>query len=48
LAVDEVNVKFKGRAIFRQYTPKKSKLFDIKIYRVFDESGYTYDTSVFG
>jgi hypothetical protein len=23
LAVDEVNVKFKGRVIFRQYVPKK-------------------------
>ena len=32
LAVDEVIVKFKGRAIFRQYIPKKRKCFGIKIY----------------
>jgi hypothetical protein len=44
--VDEIIVKFKGRVIFRQYTPKKRKLFDIKIYRVFVESGYTYGTRV--
>jgi len=35
LAVDEIILKFKGRAILRQYLPKKRKLFDIKIYRVF-------------
>jgi hypothetical protein len=46
LAVDEIIVKFKGRSIFRHYTPKKRKLSDIKIYRVFDESGCTYDTRV--
>jgi len=44
--VDEIIVKFMGSAIFRQYTPKKRKPFDIKIYGVFDESGYIYDTRV--
>jgi hypothetical protein len=43
LAVDEVTVKFKGRVILRQYVPKKMKLFSIKIYKVCDESEYTYD-----
>jgi hypothetical protein len=38
LAVDEIIVKFKGRAFFRQYTPKKRKLFDIRIYRAFLKS----------
>jgi len=40
--VDEVIVKFKGRVIFRQYIPKKRKCFFIKIYKLYDESGYTY------
>jgi hypothetical protein len=31
LALDEVNVKLKGRVIFRQYIPKKRKHFGIKI-----------------
>jgi len=47
LAVDKVIVKFKGRVIFRQYIPKKRKCFSIKIYKLCDESGYTYDMSVY-
>jgi len=47
LAVDEVIVKFKGRFIFRQYIPKKRKCFSIKIYKLYDESGYTYDMRVY-
>jgi len=47
LAVDEVIVKFQGRVIFRQYIPMKRKCFGIKIYKLCDESGYTYDMSVY-
>ena len=47
LAVDEVIVKFQGRVIFRQYIPKKRKRFGIKIYKLCDESGYTYDMKVY-
>jgi len=45
--MDEVIVKFQGRVIFRQYIPKKSKRFGIKIYKLCDESGYTYDMKVY-
>jgi hypothetical protein len=47
LAVEEVIVKFKGRVIFKQYMPKKRECFGIKIYKVCDESGYTYDMGVY-
>ena len=47
LAVDEVIVLYKGRAIFRQYIPKKRKRFGIKIYKLYDSLGYTYDMSVY-
>jgi hypothetical protein len=47
LAVDEVIVKFEGRVILRQYTPKKRKRFGIKIYKLCDETGYTYDMAVY-
>jgi hypothetical protein len=40
--VDEVIAKFKGRVIFRQYIPKKRKHFGIKIYKLCDDSAYTY------
>ena len=45
--MDEVIVKFQGRVIFSQYIPKKSKSFGIKIYKLCDESGYTYDMKVY-
>jgi len=45
--VDEVIVKFKGRVILRQYIPKKRKRCGIKIYKLCDESGYTYDMRVY-
>jgi hypothetical protein len=47
LAVNEVTVKFKGRVIFRQYIPKKRKCFSINIYKLCDDSGYTYDMKVY-
>jgi len=45
--VDDVIVKFKGSVIFRQYIPKKRKRFGIKIYKLCNESGYTYDMRVY-
>jgi len=47
LAVDEVIVKFQGRVIFRQYLPKERKDFGIKIYKLCNKSGYTYDMRVY-
>ena len=47
LTVDEVIVKFKGRVIFQQYIPKKHKHFGINIYKLCDETGYTYDMTVY-
>jgi hypothetical protein len=47
LAVDEVIVKFQGRVMFRQYNPKKRKLFGIKIYKLCDESRYTCDMRMY-
>jgi len=45
--LDEVIVLYKGRVIFRQYIPKKHKRFGIKIYKLCDSLGYTYDMSVY-
>ena len=47
LAVDEVVILLKRRVIFRQYIPKKHKRFGIKIYKPHDETGYTYDMTVY-
>jgi len=45
--VDEVIVKFKGKVIFRQYISKKRIRFGTKVYKLCDESGYTYDMRVY-
>jgi len=40
-------VLYKGRVTFQQYIPKKHKRFGIKIYKLCDSLGYTYDMSVY-
>ena len=45
--MDEVIVLYKGRVPFRQYIRKKHKRFGIKIYKLCDSVGYTYDMSVY-
>jgi hypothetical protein len=47
LAIDEVIVKFKGKVVFRQFIPKKRKRFGIKLYKLCDSFGYTYDMNVY-
>ncbi|PNF35735.1 hypothetical protein B7P43_G16134 [Cryptotermes secundus] len=47
LDVDEIIVKFKGRVVFRQYIPKKHKRVGIKIFKICDAAGYTYDMKVY-
>jgi len=47
LAVDEVIVKFKRRIVFKQYIPKICKCFSIKMFKLCDSTGYTYDMNVF-
>jgi hypothetical protein len=38
---------FKGRAIFRQFMPKKRKHFGTKIYKLYDYKGYTCNVTVY-
>jgi len=47
LAIDEVTVKFNGRVVFKQYIPKKRKRFGIKMFKLCDSTGYTYDMNVY-
>jgi hypothetical protein len=47
MANDEVVLPFKARVIFKQYIPKKSKRFGIKIFKLCDSTGYTYDMKVY-
>ncbi|GBO17667.1 PiggyBac transposable element-derived protein 4 [Araneus ventricosus] len=47
LSLYEVIIKFKGRVIFKQYIPKKRKQWGIKMYKIADATGYTYDMRVY-
>jgi hypothetical protein len=47
LAVHEVIVLIKGRVIFKQHISKKHKQFGIKIYKLCDPEGYTYNMSMY-
>jgi hypothetical protein len=47
LAVDEITVLFKGRVVFKQYIPKKHKRFRIKIHKLCNSKGYTYNMRVY-
>jgi len=47
LVVNGIIVFFKGRVIFKQYTPKKYKRFGIKLYKLCDSKGYTYNMTVY-
>ncbi|PNF24473.1 hypothetical protein B7P43_G09102, partial [Cryptotermes secundus] len=47
LAIDKIIVKFKRRVVFRQYIPKKHERFGIKIFKICDAAGYTYDMKVY-
>jgi len=47
LAVDEVIMLYKQRVVFRQYIPKKHKTFGIKIYKLCESLGHTYDMSMY-
>ena len=47
LSIDELIVKFKGRVVFKQYIPKKCKRFGIKMFKLCDSTGYTYDMNVY-
>jgi hypothetical protein len=46
LTVDKVTVLFSGRIIFKQYIPKKYKHFGIKIYKLSNVTGSTYNMNV--
>jgi hypothetical protein len=47
LAIDDVIVRFKGRVVFKQYIPRKHRHYGIKLYKLCDSTGYTYDMNVY-
>ena len=47
LAIQDVIVLFKGRVVFRQYIPRKDKRYGVKLYKLCDSTGYTYNIKLY-
>jgi len=47
LVVDETMIPFRGRLKFRQYLPGKSHKYGIKVFKLCDRSGYTYNLDIY-
>jgi len=47
LAVDESMVPFRGRLIFKQYIPGKAHKYGVKLFKICEVNGYTYDIEVY-
>lgn len=42
VVIDKSLVPFKGRLLFKQYLPKKSHKYGVKLFKICDPTGYTY------
>jgi len=47
MAVDETMVPFRGRLKFKQYIPGKAHKYGIKLFKLCDANGYTYNIQVY-
>lgn len=47
VSIDESMVPFRGRLQFRQYIPGKASKYGVKIFKLCDETGYTYETEIY-
>lgn len=47
LTIDESMIPFRGRLLFRQYLPKKSHKYGVKLFKLCDKSAYTYHVKIY-
>jgi len=47
VVIDETLVPLRGRIVFRQYIPNKAARYGIKLYKLCDNIGYTYNLNVY-
>lgn len=47
VVVDKSMIPFRGRLIFRQYLPKKTHKYGVKIFKICDTTGYTLKMKVY-
>ena len=47
IVIDETMIPFRGRLHFRQYIPGKSHKYGVKIFKLCDRVGYTYNMRIY-
>jgi hypothetical protein len=47
ITIDETMVPWRGRLSFRQYVPGKAHKYGVKMYKVADTNGYTWDFMIY-
>lgn len=47
VVIDETMIPFRGRLSFRQYIPSKSARYGVKLFKICDNIGYTYDLIIY-
>ena len=47
VVIDESMAPFRGRLSFRQYVPGKAHKYCVKLFKLCDPSGYTYDVIIY-
>ena len=47
IVIDETMVAFRGRLYFRQYLPGKAHKYGVKIFKLCDKTGYTYNMTIY-
>jgi len=47
IVIDETMIPFRGRLIFKQYIPNKTSKYGVKLFKICDNIGYTYDCIIY-
>jgi hypothetical protein len=47
IVIDETMIPFRGRLRFKQYLPGRAHKYGVKIFKLCDSSGYTYNMAVY-
>jgi len=45
--IDETMIPFRGRLIYKQYIPNKTSKYGVKLFKICDNIGYTYDYIIY-
>lgn len=45
--IDETMIPFRSRLGFHQYLPGKAHKYGVKIFKLYDSTGYTYNMAVY-